>query len=343
MSARKSPDIKLVEAVDADGEAERDRTLWSALRTLEVEGQGLAALQAELRDGLGAQFAEVAAVIHAASGRVIVAGMGKSGHVARKIAATLSSTGTPAYFVHPSEASHGDLGMIKAEDILLVLSWSGETTELLNLIDYSRRFAVRLIAMTANSDSALARAADIVLDLPKAAEACPHGLAPTTSTLIQLALGDALAVALLEMRGFTASDFMAIHPGGRLGANLKLVADIMHTGDSLPLVPPGTVMAEALVTMTEKSLGCLGIIGADGRLLGVITDGDLRRHMRPDLPALRVEEIMTRRPKTVPPNLQVGAALELLNAARITALFVVKDGRPIGVVHVHDFLRTGVA
>lgn len=343
MSARKSPDIKLVEALDVDEDAPHHKSLASALRTLQVESQGLAALQAELRDSLGERFAEVAAAIHAASGRVIVAGMGKSGHVARKIAATFSSTGTPAYFVHPSEASHGDLGMIKAEDILLVLSWSGETTELLNLIDYSRRFSVRLIAMTANSESALARAADIVMALPKTPEACPHGLAPTSSTLMQLALGDALAVALLEMRGFTANDFLTIHPGGRLGANLKLVADIMHTGDSLPLVPPGTVMAEALVTMTEKSLGCLGIVDADDRLLGVITDGDLRRHMRPDLPALRVEEIMTRKPKTVPQTLLVGAALELLNAARITALFVVEDGRPIGVVHVHDFLRTGVA
>lgn len=343
MSARKGPDIKLVAAADADRDGERGKALSSALRTLDMEAQGLAALQAELRDGLSVRFAEVAALIHAASGRVIVTGMGKSGHVGRKIAATLSSTGTPAFFVHPSEASHGDLGMIKAEDILLVLSWSGETAELLNLIDYSRRFAVRLIAMTANPDSALARAADIVLTLPKAAEACPHGLAPTTSTLIQLALGDALAVALLEMRGFTASDFRIIHPGGRLGANLKLVADIMHTGDRLPLVPPGTAMAEALVTMTEKSLGCLGIVDGDGRLMGVVTDGDLRRHMRPDLLALPVEQIMTRKPKTVPPSLLVGAALELLNASRITALFVVENERPVGIVHVHDFLRTGVA
>ena len=344
MSSRKSPDIKLVEAAaGADGDAEPDKALASALRTLAVEAQGLAALQAEFRYGLARQFAEVAAVIHATSGRVIVTGMGKSGHIGHKVAATLSSTGTPAFFVHPSEASHGDLGMIKAEDVLLALSWSGETVELLNLIDYSRRFAVPLIAMTANPESALARAADYVLVLPKAAEACPHGLAPTTSTLIQLALGDALAVALLELRGFTASDFRSIHPGGRLGANLKLVADIMHTGDRMPLVPPGTVMAEALVTMTEKSLGCLGVVGADGRLLGVITDGDLRRHMRPDLPARRVEEVMTPSPKTVRPDLLVGAALELLNASRITALFVVEDERPVGVVHVHDFLRIGVA
>lgn len=339
MSARKNPEIKLVETVDAA----LDKVISSALRTLDFEAEGLAQLHAELRGGLGAPFANAVAQIHASGGRVIVTGMGKSGHVGRKIAATLSSTGTPAFFVHPSEASHGDLGMIKAEDILLVLSWSGETAELLNLIDYSRRFTVRLIAITANGESSLARAADTVLALPRAAEACPHGLAPTTSALIQLALGDALAVALLEVRGFTASDFLSIHPGGRLGANLKHVADIMHTGESLPLVPPGTVMAEALVTMTEKSLGCLGIIDSDGRLMGVITDGDLRRHMRPDLPALRVEEIMTRNPKTVPPTLLVGAALELLNAARITALFVVEDERPIGIVHVHDFLRTGVA
>jgi arabinose-5-phosphate isomerase len=341
MSARKSPEIKLVDPAVAD--AERDQALTSALRTLEAEAQGLAALQAELTDGMARQFADVAALIHATSGRVIVTGIGKSGHIGRKVASTLSSTGTPAFFIHPSEASHGDLGMIRPEDILLVLSWSGETEELQNLVDYSRRFAVRLIAMTADAKSALARAADIVLVLPKAAEACPHGLAPTTSTLVQLALGDALAVALLEMRGFTASDFKIIHPGGRLGAKLKLVGDIMHAGDRLPLVPPGTVMAEALVTMTEKSLGCLGVVAADGRLLGVITDGDLRRHMRPDLLVLRVEEIMTSGPKTVRPDLLVGAALEMLNASRITALFVVEDGRPVGVVHVHDFLRTGVA
>jgi len=343
MPARKSPEIKLVEPAVMDGDAERDQALTSALRTLEMEAQGLAALKAELTDGLARQFAEVTAIIHATDGRVIVTGIGKSGHIGRKVAATLSSTGTPAFFIHPSEASHGDLGMIKAEDILLVLSWSGETEELQNLIDYSRRFGVRLIAMTANRKSALARAADNLLVLPKADEACPHGLAPTTSTLVQLALGDALAVALLEMRGFTASDFKTIHPGGRLGAKLKLVGDIMHAGDRLPLVPPGTVMAEALVTMTEKSLGCLGIVGDDGHLLGVITDGDLRRHMRPDLPALRVEEIMTSSPKTVRRDLLAGAALELLNASRITALFVVEDGRPVGVVHVHDFLRIGVA
>ncbi|HSM18882.1 MAG TPA: KpsF/GutQ family sugar-phosphate isomerase [Hyphomicrobiales bacterium] len=343
MSVRKSPDIKLVQPGAPDGDTKRDQALASALRTLETEAEGLTALKAALSDGLAAQFAEAAKLIHATSGRVIIAGMGKSGHVGRKIAATLSSTGTPAFFVHPSEASHGDLGMIKSEDILLVLSWSGETAELLNLTDYSRRFAVRLIAMTANPDSALARNADNVLLLPKAAEACPHGLAPTTSTLVQLALGDALAVALLEMRGFTAGDFKVIHPGGRLGANLKHVGDIMHVGDSLPLVAPGTVMAEALVTMTQKSLGCLGVVGEDGKLQGVITDGDLRRHMHRDLPARRVEEIMTTSPKTVSPDLLVGAALELLNASRITALFVVEDGRPVGIVHVHDFLRIGVA
>jgi len=343
MSARKGPEIRLVDPAGRSGDGQRDRILASALKTLQVEAEGLAELRAELGDGLAATFAEVAMLIHGTIGRVIVTGMGKSGHVGRKIAATLSSTGTPAFFVHPSEASHGDLGMIKTEDIILALSWSGETTELLNLIDYSRRFAVRLVAMTANSDSALARAADIVLRVPKAAEACPHGLAPTTSTLVQLALGDALAVALLEMRGFTAADFRNIHPGGRLGANLKVVADIMHSGDRLPLVSPGTVMSEALVTMTEKSLGCLGVVADDGRLLGVITDGDLRRRMCPGLLALEVEEIMTANPKTVPPDLLVSAALEMLNASRITALFVLENARPVGIVHVHDFLRTGVA
>jgi arabinose-5-phosphate isomerase len=269
--------------------------------------------------------------------------MGKSGHVGRKIAATLASTGTPAFFVHPGEASHGDLGMITPDDVIMALSWSGETAELKNLIDYSRRFRIGLIAVTAEGASTLGKAADVVLVLPQAREACPHNLAPTTSSLMQLALGDALAIALLESRGFTAVDFGLLHPGGRLGALLKFARDVMHSGQSTPLVPIGTKMSNAVLEMSAKGFGCIGITDGEGRLVGIVTDGDLRRHMRGDLLNASVEEIMTCSPKTVRPDQLVSEALELLNAMKITALFVVDAGRPVGIVHIHDLLRAGAA
>jgi arabinose-5-phosphate isomerase len=315
----------------------------SALRTLEAEASGIDALSAALRDGLRATFVAAVELIQAAQGRVIVTGMGKSGHVARKIASTLASTGTPALYVHPGEASHGDLGMIANNDVIIALSWSGETVELKNLTDYSRRFRIGLIAMTANSDSTLGRTADVVLALPQAREACPHNLAPTTSTLMQLALGDALAIALLESRGFTAVDFGVLHPGGKLGAQLKLVRDLMHTGTEVPLKPLGTVMSDAILEMTTKSFGCVGIVDAAGLLIGIITDGDLRRHMHNDLLDACVDEIMTRGPNTVRPDQLVSEALEFLNSKKRTALFAVDEGKPVGIIHVHDFLRAGVA
>src|SRR6476661_5712886 len=254
----------------------------SALRTLEVEAIGITTLSAAIHDGLGRAFIAAVELISGARGRLIVTGMGKSGHVARKIAATFASTGTPAFFVHPSEASHGDLGMITPDDVIMALSWSGETVELKDLIDYSRRFRAGLIAVTAEAESTLAKAADVVLAVPQAREACPHNLAPTTSTLMQLALGDALAVALLESRGFTAIDFGLLHPGGRLGAQLKFVRDLMHKGDAIPIAKLGTRMGEALLEITAKGFGCIGIVDGKGQLAGIITDGDLRRHiMRP--------------------------------------------------------------
>ena len=323
--------------------ADAGAALNSALRTLDSEQAGLAALAAALHDSLAAPFAEAVRVIGAAAGRVIVTGIGKSGHIARKVAATLASTGTPSFFVHAAEAGHGDLGMVAKDDVILALSWSGESPELRNMVEFSRRFRIPLIAVTANPDSTLAREADLVLALPRAAEACPHGLAPTTSTLMQLALGDALAVALLESRGFTSEAFHAFHPGGRLGANLHFVRDIMHKGDALPLAAEDMLMADAIVRMTEKGFGCLGVIGRDRALVGIVTDGDLRRHLGPDLLSLTVHEVMTPRPKTTAPDALVGAALELLNSAKITALFVVKDSRPVGIVHMHDLLRLGVA
>ena len=322
---------------------DRSEAVASATRTLQLEAEGLSALQATLAAHLTDSFAEALEMLRACRGRVIVTGMGKSGHVGLKVAATLSSTGTPAYFVHPSEASHGDLGMITREDAILAFSWSGETVELGNIVSYSRRFAVPLIAVTSNPQSTLAQAAEVVLALPHAKEACPHGLAPTTSTVMQLALGDCIAIALLESKGFTAIDFKALHPGGQLGAKLKFVSDLMHKGDRLPLAPADAVMAEAIVVMTEKALGCLGVVDGNGQLQGIITDGDLRRNMGDGLLARRAADIMTPGPKTVTPDLLASAALEVINASAITALFVVENGRPVGIIHVHDLLRAGVA
>jgi arabinose-5-phosphate isomerase len=318
------------------------RHIASALRTLEAEGSGVTALAESINDGLGQSFVAAVELIRAARGRVIVSGMGKSGHVGRKIAATLASTGTPAFFVHPGDASHGDLGMIKKTDVIMALSWSGETEELKDLIDYSARREIGIIAVTANAESTLGAAADVVLTLPQAREACPHNLAPTTSSLMQLALGDALAIALLESRGFTAVDFGVFHPRGRLGAILKFVRDVMHGGAALPLTPIGTPMSEAIVEMSAKGFGCIGITGAGGELVGVITDGDLRRHMRPDLLKASVGEVMTASPKTVRPDQLASEALQILNDSKITALFVVEAGRPTGILHVHDLLRAGI-
>src|SRR6202020_1423304 len=286
----------------------------SALRTLDTEAEGIAALSAAMSDGLGAPFVAAVDTIRNARGRVIVTGMGKSGHVAWKIAATLASTGTPAFFVHAADASHGDLGMITAEDVMLALSWSGETEELKDLINYSRRFRIALIAVTVSADSTLGKAADVVLALPETREACPHNLAPTTSSLMQLALGDALAIALLESKGFSAMDFGVFHPRGRLGAALKFVRNVMHPGAAVPLIKRGAPMSEAIVEMSAKGFGCVAVIDDSGKLAGVITDGDLRRHMHADLLQAPVDEVMTASPKVVRPDQLVSEALQLLNS-----------------------------
>jgi len=315
----------------------------AAVRTLTTEASGITTLAAAIHDGLGKSFTAAVELISGARGRLIVTGMGKSGHVARKIAASFASTGTPAFFVHPSEASHGDLGMITPDDVIMALSWSGETVELKHLIDYSRRFRIGLIAITAVADSTLGHAADVALVVPQAREACPHNLAPTTSTLMQAALGDALAIALLESRGFTAVDFSRLHPGGRLGAMLKFVRDIMHAGEAVPRIAAGARMADAVVEMSSKGFGCVGIVDASGFLIGIITDGDLRRHMRRDLLEARVEDVMTRSPKTVQPDQLASEALEIINSSKITALIVADAGKPVGIIHFHDLLRAGVA
>ena len=322
--------------------ASLDQDLEAAREVLATEAAGLRALAASL-DGA---FARAVALLAGASGRVVVSGMGKSGHIARKIAATLASTGTPALFVHPAEASHGDLGMIVPGDAVLALSNSGETVELADLIDHTRRFGLPLVAITGRAGSALAGAADAVLLLPAAPEACPLGLAPTTSTTMQLALGDALAVALLTRRGFGAADFGRIHPGGRLGGQLKRVRELMHAGAAVPLAPPELPMDAALLRITERRFGCLGIVDAAGRLIGIVTDGDLRRAMGPDLLRLRVGEIMTHGPRTIGPDALAAEALHAMNAGAspITTLFVV-DARqvPLGILHIHDLLRAGAA
>jgi len=305
-----------------------------------------AAALLQLADGLGAPFSDTVDCLANTTGRVVVSGIGKSGHVARKIAATLASTGTPALFVHPAEASHGDLGMLVAGDSLLVLSNSGETTELADLVAHAKRFGLKLIAVTGRPHSTLARAADIALVLPPAREACPMGLAPTTSTTLQMALGDAIAVALLTRRGFNEADFRTIHPGGRLGAQLQRVDQLMHTGAAVPLAAPDLPMDAALLEMTQKRFGCLGVIDAANRLIGVLTDGDLRRAMGPDLLTRRVADIMNPCPRTIAPEAMAASALRDMNDPRrpITTLFVVDAGGVVaGILHIHDLLRAGLA
>jgi arabinose-5-phosphate isomerase len=336
-----SPEAKTVEAKAPDTALRP--FIASALRTLDAEREGIAALAAAMCDALGASFVGAVEKIRNARGRVIVTGMGKSGHIARKIAATLASTGSPAFFVHAAEASHGDLGMITSDDVMLVLSWSGETEELKDLINYSRRFRIGLIAVTVNAESTLGKAADVVLELPPAREACPHNLAPTTSSLMQLALGDALAIALLESRGFTAIDFGIFHPRGKLGAALKFVRDIMHTGEAVPLIRRGAPMSEAIVEMTAKGFGSVAVTEGNGKLAGIITDGDLRRHMRADLLQQTVDTVMTTSPVTVRPDQLAGEALQLLNSLKKQALIVVELDAPVGIVNFHDLLRAGVA
>jgi arabinose-5-phosphate isomerase len=319
----------------------------TALRTISFEQQGLEAMAEALRapgdNGLGSAFRRAVATIAGASGRVIVTGLGKSGHVARKIAATLASTGQPAMFVHAAEASHGDLGMVQNGDVVLAISWSGETVELAVVITYAKRFAIPLIAITAKADSALGREADVLLCLPNAQEACPNGLAPTTSTTMQLVIGDALAIALLAGKDFSARDFHTLHPGGKLGAKLAYVRDVMHRGERIPRIRLGARMAEAIVEMTTKGFGCVGVFDEGGSLVGIITDGDLRRHLRSRLIVdTPVEEVMTRSPRTIPPDALVAEALELISR-KISALLVVEAGEVVGIIHFHDLLRIGAA
>ncbi|NTJ44013.1 KpsF/GutQ family sugar-phosphate isomerase [Agrobacterium larrymoorei] len=321
-----------------------NNAIESALRTVSIERNGLAALEEALANGLGDPFAKAVDQIGSSAGRLIITGVGKSGHIGAKLAATFASTGTPAFFVHAAEANHGDLGMIGGNDVVLAISKGGESVELRSIINYTRRFAIPLIALTCNASGSLAKAADTVLLIPDEQEACPHGLAPTTSTMLQLALGDALAVALLEARKFTAGDFRVFHPGGKLGASLTLVGDIMHSGERMPLVRKGTALTEAIGELARKHFGCVGVLDEDGRLCGIVTEGDMARNLARNLSELQVDDIMTRTPKTVTKNVLATAALATLEKHHIGALIVIdEDNRPIGLVHFHDLLRIGVA
>lgn len=323
--------------------ADAEAAIASALRTIKTENAGLTALEEALNNGLSVPFVKAVKRIVASRGRLVVTGVGKSGHIGSKLAATFASTGTSAFFVHSAEANHGDLGMIGRDDVILAISWSGETAELKGIVNYSQRFRIPLIAITSREDSALGRSADVVLLLPKTAEACPHGLAPTTSTMMQLAIGDALAIALLEARGFTPSDFKTFHPGGSLGASLVHIRDIMHRGERLPLVKVGTSLPDAMKVLAQKSFGCVVVVDDGGDLAGIVTDGDISRNLSRNLAALAVDDIMTRKPKTVDQNMLATAALNTINENHIGALIVVDTGRPIGLVHFHDLLRIGAA
>lgn len=312
-----------------------------AKQTIEKEIEALKVMASELDENL----TKALDIMEQTKGRIIVTGMGKSGHIARKIAATLASTGTPAFFVHPAEASHGDLGMFTQDDTILAISNGGESKELSDILVYCKRYNIPLIAMTKNPESSLGKAGDILLKLPDNGEACPLGLAPTSSTTATLVLGDVLAVALMERKGFTRTDYKQRHPGGKLGSILKKVSDLMHTGDELPLISENTPMQEALLVMTSKMLGCVGITNEQGQLIGIITDGDLRRCLNSDILAKTTNEIMTPNPKTIKPDVLAVEALNVMNTTGkgITQLFVIQDDKPIGIIHIHDCLRIGAA
>ena len=313
--------------------------LGSARSVIETEIAGLK----DLSLALDARFVTAVELLGKVRGRVIVTGMGKSGHIARKTAATLASTGTPAQYIHPGEASHGDLGMITAEDALIALSNSGKTAELSDIVAYVKLKRIPFIAITCHADSVLAKAADVSLVVPDSPEACPLNLAPTTSTTVMLALGDAIAVTLLERRGFSPADFRLLHPGGHLGSRLIRAKDIMRSGSELPLVSTKTPMTETILEMTAKQLGCVGVLSVEEHLVGVITDGDLRRHMGGDILAMTASEVMTANPKTIGEDALAAQVLAMMNENKITAFFVVVLDQPLGIIHIHDVLRTGLS
>ena len=311
------------------------KIIESAQKALSDEIEGLSLL----KEFFNSDFEKAVDAIFNSKGKVVVTGVGKSGHIGRKISATLSSTGTPSYFIHPTEASHGDMGMIEEKDIILAISWSGETTELGNIVKYALENKIKLIGLSSNKESHLAKSSNIALNIPMVEEACPNGLAPTTSTTMQLVIGDAIAISLLNIRDFNKDNFRSLHPGGQLGAALAIVKDVMHSGESLPTIDIGSPMSEALIKISEKGFGCIGVI-SNNSLEGIITDGDLRRHMGPEILNNKVESIMTKSPQMVSSTLLVSDALKLINNLGIQGLFVTDDGKtPIGFVNFHDLIR----
>ena len=321
-------------------QSQKDLDKKSALRTINSEIRALE----ELKNSVALESLTSALdLMQSIKGRVIVTGMGKSGHIGRKIAASLASTGTPSFFVHPAEASHGDLGMITEDDVVIAISNSGESRELLDILNYCKRFGISIIAVTKNPQSSLGKAGDIVLELPNNGEACPLGLAPTSSTTATLVLGDVLTVGLIERKGFSKEDFNNRHPGGKLGSILKHVSDLMHTGEEIPLLEEHSNMQAVLLEMTSKRLGCVGFINQNGELTGILTDGDLRRCLSGDILKARAIDLMTRNPKTISSDAMTAEALKLMHDKKITNLFVVEDGKPIGVIHIHDLLNNGAA
>ena len=318
-----------------------NKDVVAAKQVIDREVEALEMMKNELDDSLS----KVLNLMQKTKGRVIVTGMGKSGHIGRKIAATLASTGTPSFFVHPGEASHGDLGMLTSNDVVLAISNGGESRELSDILMYCKRYKIPLVAMTKNPDSTLGKAGDYILKLPDDGEACPLGLAPTSSTTATLVLGDVLAICLMERKGFSATDYKQRHPGGKLGAILCKVSDLMHSGDEMPIISEDAIMQDALMVMSEKMLGCVGAVNKKGELVGIITDGDLRRWMSPKLIEEKVSKVMTRNPKTIRPDVLASEAVYVMNntGRGITNLFVVEDdGKPIGLIHIHDCLRAGV-
>jgi len=309
--------------------------LKEANRVLSVELKGIKSLS----KNFNYKFSELIKGIVKTKGRVIVTGIGKSGHIANKISATLASTGTPSFFVHPAEAGHGDLGMIKKGDSIIALSNSGESNELSSIINYAKRFNVPLYSITSNPKSILHKKSTIGLILNKIDEACPLNLAPTTSTTMMLVLGDTIALTLLKIRGFNSEDFKIFHPGGNIGKDLKRVSEIMHIGNKLPVIKENSLMDKALILMTKKSFGCLGVISKNKNLIGIITDGDLRRNMGSNIISKSVNQIMTKKPLTIDQNCLIGEALNIMNTKKITSLFICKNKKLIGIVHIHDCLR----
>ena len=312
--------------------------ILSAIKTIECEIDAIN----ELKNLLNEDLTKALDMIQNACGRIVLTGMGKSGHIAKKIAASLASTGTPSFFLHPAEASHGDLGMITTDDVIIAISNSGESKELIDILNYSKRFGIKLIAVTKNPESSLGKAGDIVLKLPNSKEACPLGLAPTSSTTSTLVLGDIITVALIERKGFSKAQFNQRHPGGKLGSILQKVKDLMHTGNEMPVLNENAKINDIILEMTSKRLGCVGFINDDGFLTGIFTDGDLRRCINQNLQSVTAKDIMTKKPITIDKETFATEAIKIMNEKKITNIFVIENDKPIGTIHVHDILKSGV-